>query len=425
MKAEYEVLMNVAMLSVHSCPLGRLGEKNTGGMSVYIRELARQLGRQGHRIDVYTRAHGPVHDQIIGFAPNARVIHLQAGRDEEVDKLEIYPHLSDFVLELERFRVTHHVHYDLIHSHYWLSGWAGRQIRQIWNVGHVTTFHTVAAVKNAVGIGEPEPRLRLDAEKSLVTACDRIVASSDSERRHLIDHYQASPELIRIVPCGVNPGLFRPIDRARALRYLDCNGEKIVLYVGRINPLKGVEQLLGAMALLNQQKAKLVIVGGGEQSRSEMKRLKDLSERLEIQRSVVFQGLVKQELLPYYYSAADVCVVPSYYESFGLVALESLACGTPVVSTKVGCAEHVIRHGKTGYLVVDNTPATLADAIKTMLVRSGEEALSPGSIRESVTSFTWDNMAHTTEKEYRSVLMAQSLCLSPCSKQLEASCRPR
>jgi D-inositol-3-phosphate glycosyltransferase len=280
-------------------------------------------------------------------------------------------------------------------------------------------------VKNAVGIGEPEPRLRLDAEKSLVTACHRIVASSDSERRHLIVHYQAPPGLIRIVPCGVNLGLFRPIDKKTASRYLDCNGEKIVLYVGRINALKGVDQLLGAMALLNQQKVKLVIVGGGEQSCSEIERLNDQAERLEIQRSVVFEGLVKQELLPYYYSAADVCVVPSYYESFGLVTLESLACGTPVVATKVGCAEHAIRDGKTGYLVVDNTPATLADAIKTLLVRSGGEAPSPESVRESITSFTWDNMARTMEKEYRSVFMAQRLPSSPCSKQLEASCRPR
>ena len=416
--------MNIAMLSVHSCPLGRLGEKNTGGMSVYIRELARQLGRQGHRIDVYTRAHGPVHDQIIDFGRNARVIHLQAGRDEEVDKLAIYPHLSDFVLELERFRVTHDLHYDLIHSHYWLSAWAGRQIHQSWNVGHVITFHTVAAVKNSVGIGEPEPPLRLDAEKSLATACDRIIASSDSERRHLIDYYQASPEFIRVVPCGVNLDLFRPIDKKTASRYLDGDGRKVVLYVGRINPLKGVDQLVRAMSLLTQRKTRLVIAGGGGQSQWEIKKLQDLAKRLEIQRSVVFQGLVKQELLPYYYSAADVCVVPSYYESFGLVTLESLACGTPVVATKVGCAEHVIRHGKTGRLVADNTPAVLADAIETLLVGSGEDGPSPEAVRESITGFTWDAMAHTMQKEYRSVFMEQNLPVFHRWRQLEGSCQP-
>ena len=424
MKAESEVPMNIAMLSVHSCPLGRLGEKNTGGMSVYIRELARELGRQGHRIDVYTRAHGPVHDQIIEFGPNARVVHLQAGRDEEVDKLSIYPHLSDFVSDLERFRATHHLHYDLIHSHYWLSGWAGRQIQQVWNVGHVTTFHTVAAVKNAIGIGEPEPHLRLDAEKSLVKGCHCIIASSARERRHLIDYYHAPPRLIRVVPCGVNLGLFRPIDKKIASPYLDGDGRKVVLYVGRINPLKGVDQLLRAMALLDQQKIKLVIVGGGEQSRSEMNRLKDLSERLQIQDLVIFQGLVKQELLPYYYSAADVCVVPSYYESFGLVTLESLACGTPVVVTKVGCVEHIIRHGKTGYLVADNRPGDLAGAIGRLLFQSGEKRVPTASIRESVMDFSWRNMARATEREYRSVFMAQSLWSPPCSKQLEVSSQP-
>ena len=403
-KSEGGAHMKIAMLSVHSCPLGKLGEKNTGGMSVYIRELARELGRRGHLVDVYTRAHGSVHDRIIPFGRNTRVIHLKAGEDEEVDKLAIYPHLADFASEVERFRKENEVHYDLIHSHYWLSGWAGKWIQRQWNVAHITTFHTLGAVKNAIAIGEAEPELRLDTERELVKGCHSIVASTDSEKEDLIRYYDAPPEAISVIPGGVNLDLFRPIDRAVASRYLDFDGEAIILYVGRIDPLKGIDNLLRAMAFLNGRRVKLVIIGGDGQSQPEMERLRRLSRGLQIQDSVAFHGLAKQEILPYFYSAADVCVVPSYYESFGLVTLESLACGTPVVATRVGCVESVVRHGETGYVVTDNTPGRLADRIGRVLSVPNKKARSRQSIRASVSRFSWSNIADVIANEYRSVL---------------------
>jgi len=395
--------MKIAMLSVHSCPLGKLGAENTGGMNVYIRELARELGRRGHLVDVYTRAHESVHDQIIEFGRNTRIIHLKAGEGEEIHKLAIYPHLADFASDLENFRKHNGIQYDLIHSHYWLSGWAGKWIQRWWNIPHITMFHTVGAVKNAVAIGKPEPKLRLDTEKELAKGCHRIIASTHEERKALTNYYDASPETISIVPCGVNLDLFRPIDKAIALCHLGFDGEEIILFVGRIDPLKGIDKLLRAMSYLENQRLKLVVIGGDAQSQAELERLKSLSLSLQIHDSVAFHGLVKQEMLPYFYSAADLCVVPSYYESFGLVALESLACGTPVVANKVGCIENVIRHGETGYVVMDNAPRRLANKIALLLSMSNGKLKSPQSIRESVTAFSWSNIADAIVNEYGEV----------------------
>ena len=396
--------MKIAMLSVHSCPLGELGGKNTGGMNVYIRELARELGRRGHLVDVYTRAHESVHDQIVEFGRNARIIHLKAGEDEEIHKLAIYPHLADFASDLENFRKHNGLQYDLIHSHYWLSGWAGKWIQRWWNIPHITMFHTVGAVKNAIAIGEREPELRLDTEKELVKNCHRIIASTDKEKETLTHYYYASPKTISVIPCGVNLDLFRPIDKAIALRHLGLDGEEIILFVGRIDPLKGIDNLLTAMTYLHKQRLKLIVIGGDEQSQPELESLKSLSRSLQIHDSVAFHGLVNQEMLPYFYSAADLCVVPSYYESFGLVALESLACGTPVVATKVGCVKNVIRQGKTGYVVIDNAPRRLADKIALLLSMSNEKPKSPESIRASITRFSWSNIADAIINEYWEVI---------------------
>jgi D-inositol-3-phosphate glycosyltransferase len=265
-------------------------------------------------------------------------------------------------------------------------------------------FHTVGAVKNAIAIGEPEPELRLNTEKELVKGCHRIIASTDKEKEALSNYYGASPGSISVVPCGVNLDLFRPIDKAIALCHLGFDGEEIILFVGRIDPLKGIDNLLRAMTYLENQRLKLVVIGGDAQSRPELERLKSLSQSLRIGDSVAFYGLVKQEMLPYFYSAADLCVVSSYYESFGLVALESLACGTPVVATKVGCVENVIQNGKTGYMVIDNAPRRLADKIALLLSMSSKKPESPQSIRASVTGFSWSNIADAILNEYGEVL---------------------
>ncbi len=394
--------LKIAMLSAHSCPVGTLGAKDTGGMSVYIRELAVELGKQGHLVDVYTRVHDPRDPQIIRLGQNARLIHLKAGEDGALHKLALYSYLPEFTCHLENFRKQEGIQYDLVFSHYWLSGWVGEYLQRWWHVPHFIMFHTVGAIKNTFGIGEEAPELRLETEKNLAQNCRLVIASTGKEKIDLVHHYGASPERVSVVPCGVNLELFQPQDKELSRQQLGIGDDQVVLFVGRIEPLKGIDRLLQAVSSLqNGHRPRLVIVGGDSYSQAEIARLEELSRRLGITESVTFQGMVKYEQMPLFYSAADVCVVPSYYESFGLVALESLACGTPVVASDVGDMKNIILQGETGYVVAGNAPAKLADKIARLLSRP---PLDTEAIRDSVSRFSWSNIAEAVTKEFRSVL---------------------
>ncbi len=259
----------------------------------------------------------------------------------------------------------------------------------------MTMFHTLGAIKNALGIGEDEPELRVEMERYLINQSHRVIVATEQEKEDIIRYYGASPESIGVVPCGVNLELFRPVDKKAAKWRLGFgNNGKIILYVGRVEPLKGIDRLLEAMSYLkSRQGIKLVIVGGDDDSRDEVEQLKEMSLRLGIQDSITFLGLVEQEELPRFYSAADVCVVPSYYESFGLVPLESLACGTPVVMTGVGSARTIIRDGETGYVVPDNRPELLTEKIELLLSKPEADTNFINSVRASVTGFSWSHVA--------------------------------
>jgi len=400
--------LRIAMLSAHSCPVGALGARDTGGMSVYIRELARELGKQGHSVDIYTRVHDPGDPISENIGERARLIHIKAGEEESIHKLAVYSYLPEFCCHLEGYRKNHGLAYDVVFSHYWLSGWAGEYLTRWWQVPHVVMFHTLGAVKNAIGIGEDSPELRVVTERDSVQSCQRIIAATADERLELIRRYKAESDKIGIVPCGVNMELFRPVDRATARRELDLTDQKVLLFVGRIDPLKGIDRLLKAMPLLPEPESlRLVVIGGDERSRSEVDKLRSLAAALGISDSVTFQGLVKHDRLPYYYSAADVCVVPSYYESFGLVALEALACGTPVVASDIGDLKNIIRQGETGFVVPDNTPRQLAGGITLFLDGTSRDDESIRSRRASVARFSWARVAADIARELR---LAQAGC---------------
>ncbi len=261
------------------------------------------------------------------------------------------------------------------------------------------------AVKNAIAIGEHEPELRTWAEKELAKDCHRIIAATETEKEDLTRYCDASPETVSVIPCGVNLDLFQPVDKGIARRQLGFADNSIILFVGRIDPLKGIDRLLMAMTCLDgRQRPRLVVVGGDDDSQAELERLQRLSQKLHIQDSVTFVGPVGHEELPYYYSAAQVCVIPSYHESFGLVALESLACGTPVVAAGVGGIEAVVRQDETGYVLKDNAPLRLADRIAAVLSRRDAGAQSVSSTRASVLRFGWPNIAEAIIEEYRQVL---------------------
>lgn len=405
--------LKIAIISAHSCPVGTLGTKDTGGMSVYIVELARELGKEGHLVDAYTRVHDPTDSQIVNLGMNARLIHIEAGEFEQIHKLAVYSYLPDFACNLEAFRKSNGLQYDLVFSHYWLSAWVGEYLQRWWNVPHVAMFHTLGAVKNAIGVGKGEPELRIKTEGELARSCHHIIAPTEREKEELIQQYGSSPERIGVVPCGVNMELFKPVDKEAARREAGFGSGKNILFVGRIDPLKGIENLLRAMPYLrNRQDTRLTLIGGGEGNRRETERLKALSGELGIEDMVTFVSAVKQDRMPYYYSAADVCVIPSYYESFGLVALESLACGTPLVASDVGDLRNIIRQGETGYVVAGNEPRRLAGKIDLVLDRSVTDKYPVSLMRDSVSEFAWPNIAEAIAGEFRRVLDNYNIAVS-------------
>jgi len=393
------------MLSVHSSPLGPLGTRDTGGMSVYIRETARELGQMGHRVDIFTRRTADVGDPVTDLAENVRLVHLSTGNGRNVPKDALHRHTADFHRALESFRNRHFLDYDLIHSHYWLSGSLGEMARESWQRPHIVTFHTLGAVKNSIGVGEPEPLLRIATEKNLVATCERVLSTTPKDKVQLIRLYDAVSDKIGVVPCGVDLNLFRPLDTTVARRRLGfASDHPIVLFVGRFDTVKGIDRLVTAMTYLRRRESlRLVLVGGDGPASPETRRLQKQARDLGLQDTVTFAGRIDQDRLPPYYSAADVLVVPSLYESFGLVGLEALACGTPVVATPVGAMESILQQGRTGQVVTQSAPRLLADAIEAFLPSKARKTASAADIRASVMQFSWSKVAAALVAEYAGV----------------------
>jgi D-inositol-3-phosphate glycosyltransferase len=396
--------LNIAMISIHSCPIAVLGGRDTGGMNVYVRELARELAIRGHAVDIYTKAHQPQHGPPIDLGRNVRIIHLDTGADEDMPKLAIYDYIQRLASVAENFRNHNMLQYDLIHSHYWLSGLIGKELQMLWQVPHTVMFHTLGAIKNSFGIGDYEPKLRVESEREVISSCHRIIASTARESEELVKLYGASPDKITVIPCGINLGLFQPVDRKMARMKLGLDHQKIILFVGRLDPLKGLEQLLTAMTYLDGEKPLLLIVGGDAHSQGQLQALKSLAEELNIEKRVQFIGSVAQSQLPLFYSAADVCAIPSYYESFGMVALESLACGTPVVATNVGGMKNIIINDEMGRIVSDNSPHHLAGEISELIRPHRDEERHIKTRRGAVAEFRWATIADRILHEYHGLL---------------------
>ena len=394
--------LRIAMLSVHSSPLGELGTKDTGGMSVYIRELAKELGKQGHLVDIYTRQNHATGEQCVPVSRNVSLIHIEAGTSGYIDKLALYPHLTQFFQQMERFRMRENRRYDIVHSNYWLSGKVGAWSQMHWQVPHFVLFHTLGAVKNMFPIGSPEPALRIATEKTVTKTCSVILAETERERRQLTELYDADLDKIKVIPCGVNFDRFRPFDRnqSRCRLGIPAN-ECILLYVGRLDPLKGVDRLITALSFLDhRQNLRLLIVGGDGSETAEFRSLQELSQNLGLENSVTFTGRVDHNDLPHYYSAADMLVLPSHTESFGLVGLEALACGTPVISTRVGAMDQIIRSNENGFLVNSADPRSLAEGIELFMPQVRDGFLSRAQIRNSVIEYSWEKVAAAMADAY-------------------------
>jgi D-inositol-3-phosphate glycosyltransferase len=393
------------MLSVHTCPLAALGGKETGGMNVYVREVSRELGRMGVEVDVFTRSQNPAIARVVEMAERVRVVHLAAGPEAPMPREAVVAHLDEFGDGVEAWRIARAVDYDLIHAHYWLSGVVALALRERWAVPVLQMFHTLGRLKNhvATGVADREPAVRIAQEARIVRAVDRIVAANPVERADLVAHYAARAERIAAIPCGVDTELFAPTDAGRARRRLGVEGP-LLLYVGRIAPIKGLATLLDAVALLRGQGSpvRLWIVGGDadEPTDGHEASLRERVGQLGLDGAVRFLGPQPQDVLPLYYAAADAVVLPSRYESFGMVALEAMACGSPVIASRVGGLTTTVRDGVTGFLVREGDVAALADRIERLL---GDPDLAWRLGREGVrwaARHRWPCVAEAVCREY-------------------------
>ena len=405
----------VAMLSVHGCPLMLPAVRSAGGMNVYLRKISQLLAERGVCVDVFTRNHHAGGPELLELGPNARVVHLSAG-EPELSKEEVVPYLADYTDHLRRFVAEEGTAYDLVHSHYWLSGDVGAGIAREWGVPHLVSYHTIAAQKQRAG-GEPESPVRLEAEARMAAAADRVFASTVGEAEDIGALFGLPPERLHVVHGGVDTELFRPRDRAEARRATGiAEHERVVLFVGRLEPFKGPDILVRALAeMRDASDVRLVLVGGSEEERS-AGWLEDIAADLGVGSRVRWQPAIPQADLPDFYASADVCAVPSFHESFGLAALEAMACGIPVVAADVGGLSSLVRDGETGRLVPSHDPRAFAAALEELLDDPEHASRMGAAARAWASGFTWDRSVDETLDGYRSVLSAGSErpLVAPC-----------
>lgn len=421
--------MRVAMITVHTCPLARLGSRETGGMNVYIRELSRHLGEAGIGVDVFTRRQATDVSEQVAFGTNARVVHLDAGPRRPMDKYRVLDHLPEFAANVRAFQEREGLDYDVVHSHYWLSAPVALDLARAWRVPMVAMFHTLGKVKNHVSSNghETEKAERIKIEYAAMMASERIVAASPTDMQQMVSYYQADPSRIRIIPEGVDTGLFHPFDRGAARAAIGMGEGPQLLFVGRIQQLKGIDLLLRAFAIVLQgwdagPRPQLTIVGGvsgaghGDPEAEERVRLNGLARALGVESQVSFRDAVAHHELPTFYSAADVVVVPSTYESFGLVALEAMACGTPVVASRVGGLQWTVRDAETGFLVPRRTPEAFASALDTVLRDDALRLTMSEAAVRTAGAYSWAGVAERVMDLYRELAprvpqqVASSLC---------------
>jgi len=403
------------MLSYHTCPIAILGGKDTGGMNVYVRELVRHLGHLGVHVDVYTRSqdeHAPhvLHD--LGYGN--RVVHVRSGPEVPLPKQELAEYLPEFVNGIQEFTSTKGLKYDLIHSHYWMSGIAAKELKKDWNIPIVHMYHTLGVMKQRVArqSEEVEGQYRLDGEREVLNVADRIIAATQAEYAQLQWLYGAATEKIVVIPPGVDISRFYPIPPDEAKEFIGVNPcQKVLLFVGRIEPLKGIDTLMKAIALLRDQGLEvcLSIIGGDpdlnpEVQNAEMARLKAIREEIGLSDQIGFLGKRAQDTLPYYYSAAEAVVVPSHYESFGMVALEAMACGTPVVASQVGGLAFLVKDGETGYTVPVNNPEILADRLSLLLQDPDLQQKMGLNAFTEAQSYSWEIIAQKMSAVYKQVI---------------------
>jgi len=394
----------IAVISYHTCPLSDSEGKETGGMNVYVMESCKRLAKEGYVVDIYTRSQDKNSPKIIDVSNNLRVIHIAAGEEKNVEKKKLINHIPEFAKNLFNFINNNKIAYDSVYCHYYLSGIIGLQIKKQYNLPLFITFHTLALMKNLVARDESEREdmVRIKYELMLVKKADKIIATSESDRRYLTTLYDCPENKVFVLTPGVDLKIFSPKNKEASKEIIRADkNHKLILFVGRIEPLKGIDVLLYATKILlkNSPEIRLClwILGGDLTSESknwskELRRLNELKELLNISTAVTFVGRKKQNELPDYYNASEIVILPSQYESFGIAALEAMACGIPVIATDTAGVAGILDKQHSSLITSANNPLLLADKITNLLTNGKEYEKLSHEVIKKVSDLTWEDI---------------------------------
>ena len=425
--------VTVAFLSEHASPLALLGGADAGGQNVYVDEVSRHLAARGFRVDVFTRRDSPALPEVVPLAEGVRVVHLTAGPARFLPKDDLWPHMPAFHDALLRFAARDGVRYDLIHGNFWMSGWVAGRLGQRLGVPAVQIFHAMGSTKQREqGSADTSPSCRIGVEREIIRTVDRIIAQCPAERAELARDYGADARKIALIPSAVDVEMFRPTPRMEARRRIgiECSGP-VIAYVGRMLPRKDVRTIIRALAALREAaqtaddpglRARLLIVGGetadpDPDATPEIGVLRRLAAELGVSDHVIFTGARQRDQLRHYYGASDVVVTTPWYEPFGLTPLEAMACGRPVIGSRVGGIAYTVVDGETGYLTPPRDPLALAARMRRLLTHPALAARMGRAARTRVErEFTWPQVAERTADLYASLLapqMGRHLLASP------------
>ena len=405
-------MRKLAVLSMHTSPLAQPGIGDGGGMNVYVREVSSALEEAGISSTVFTRRVDKETPKVMAFGNGLKVVQIDAG-DFSLRKEELFSVVEDFTNGVEEFLITEDQH-DALLANYWLSGSAAHQLKHNLNMPLITSFHTLARVKAASGDKSFGYEERIKVESEVIGCSDVILSNSSFETDQLVSHYGADPSRIEIVPPGVDHSIFNPACNNEARRLLNLSEQKTLLFVGRIQPLKGVDLAISTLAELEDKDARLILIGSssGMEGPSEQRRITKMVKELGLTNRVLFVEPQPHEKLVNWYRAADVLLMPSRSESFGLVALEAAACGLPVVASEVGGLQTIVENGLSGYLINDRDPWSYAAHVSKIIDDSGKaEEMSEEAVERS-KSFTW---SVTAARIRRICLDLQSRSLVDCA----------